>query len=783
MKKTNLKKLSLIFVAMCLMLSATVAQVSVWDGTHTTWTNGTGTLSDPYLIENAAQLAYLAVYVNNGTNVNAQNTVGANTYWKLTADIDLNGLSWTPIGNRFTMDDYYNFGGHLDGNSHTIANLVIIDRLRAGLISMMNGGSVKNLGIVGNNSISNSERGGGFVCSVSDIVMIDNCYYTGNISAISTTTTAIAGGIVGWTNGYLTITNCNVSSNSSINSSTVAGGILGYNSTGIVSIYHCNNNGAVLVAVVSNNSVNTYAGGIVGYSTSGELSINDCSNIGDVSAEAYDRFAFTGGIVGYTDAFFTIDECNNIGNIFAFNIDDTYAYTPAAGGIIGITGDNSVGSVYRCHNMGSIFATSIHSRIGGIIGWGWGGNLYIDNCSNDGTVSTNPGTVGGIIGEALYCNVTINNCFNSSNYISGSAVGGIIGDTGFYIAVIINNCYNTGSFSSDLRAGGIIANACCNPTINNCYNTGNISSYRAGGIVGEANTSGSSSYNFTINNCYNTGDISSSYRCGGIVGSKVFDNSITVNNCYNTGTISQASENGGIVGNTNNVIVNNSYYLNTSASNSGGGVAQTEIFMKAQEFVILLNSGPVPNNAYTRDLILINAGYPILLWQDATLSNLIISEGELSPMFSGDIFEYTVDVGYIVSSVTLTATAANPNATVIGDGLKQLAVGTNLFTITVTAEDGITELEYTVIVNRADEVGIVENVLPNISVYPNPTTNQLRIKNYELRDEEYRIYNISGQLLLQGKLQDESSSINVAALSNGIYYLRISGQTVKFVKQ
>ena len=36
------------------------AQVSTWDGTWELWTHGTGTASDPFLIENAQQLAYLA---------------------------------------------------------------------------------------------------------------------------------------------------------------------------------------------------------------------------------------------------------------------------------------------------------------------------------------------------------------------------------------------------------------------------------------------------------------------------------------------------------------------------------------------------------------------------------------------------------------------------------------------------------------------------------------------------------------------------------------------------
>ena len=84
-----MKKPSLFFVAMCMMLSATVAQVSVWDGTLATWTNGNGTENNPYLIESAAQLAYLAYYVNN-------DNPSSGKYWKLTTDVNLNSLQWTP---------------------------------------------------------------------------------------------------------------------------------------------------------------------------------------------------------------------------------------------------------------------------------------------------------------------------------------------------------------------------------------------------------------------------------------------------------------------------------------------------------------------------------------------------------------------------------------------------------------------------------------------------------------------------------------------------------------
>ena len=45
-------------------LTCNLMAVNVWDGSSEPWTNGSGTMEDPYLIETAANLAYLAEKVN-----------------------------------------------------------------------------------------------------------------------------------------------------------------------------------------------------------------------------------------------------------------------------------------------------------------------------------------------------------------------------------------------------------------------------------------------------------------------------------------------------------------------------------------------------------------------------------------------------------------------------------------------------------------------------------------------------------------------------------------------
>ena len=80
-------------------------------------------------------------------------------------------------------------------------------------------------------------------------------------------------------------------------------------------------------------------------------------------------------------------------------------------------------------------------------------------------------------------------------------------------------------------------------------------------------------------------------------------------------------------------------------------------------------------------------------------------------------------------------------------------------------------------------VGINENIANQLQIFPNPTTDQLWISNYDFQNEDYRIYSTIGQVLMQGKLQGETTIINVASLANGIYYLRIGNETVKFMKE
>ena len=70
-----------------------------------------------------------------------------------------------------------------------------------------------------------------------------------------------------------------------------------------------------------------------------------------------------------------------------------------------------------------------------------------------------------------------------------------------------------------------------------------------------------------------------------------------------------------------------------------------------------------------------------------------------------------------------------------------------------------------------------------LQVYPNPTTGQLKIKNYELKENTViEIYNVVGQKVGAYPCGRPETTINVQHLANGMYYIKVNERVSKFVK-
>ena len=85
----------------------------------------------------------------------------------------------------------------------------------------------------------------------------------------------------------------------------------------------------------------------------------------------------------------------------------------------------------------------------------------------------------------------------------------------------------------------------------------------------------------------------------------------------------------------------------------------------------------------------------------ATLSALSINGATLSPLFSSNVLQYTASVFNASSSLVVSSTPTDSNASVVVAGNTGLVVGANTVTVTVTAEDGTSNQVYTIIVTRA----------------------------------------------------------------------------------
>ncbi len=95
---------------------------------------------------------------------------------------------------------------------------------------------------------------------------------------------------------------------------------------------------------------------------------------------------------------------------------------------------------------------------------------------------------------------------------------------------------------------------------------------------------------------------------------------------------------------------------------------------------------------------------PATYSKDAALKSLKISPGTLTPEFSASVDSYTAEVDNSTADLIVNAVAANAGASVTLSGEKGLKAGENQVVVKVTAEDGQTVKNYTILVTK-DEGG------------------------------------------------------------------------------
>lgn len=78
------------------------------------------------------------------------------------------------------------------------------------------------------------------------------------------------------------------------------------------------------------------------------------------------------------------------------------------------------------------------------------------------------------------------------------------------------------------------------------------------------------------------------------------------------------------------------------------------------------------------------------------------------------------------------------------------------------------------------------NIILNAVIFPNPTTNliYLKISNEVIEDMEYQLFDFTGKLLLQEKITDNNTYIQMTNYSKNIYFLNVNkhSKTLKIFK-
>jgi len=167
---------------------------------------------------------------------------------------------------------------------------------------------------------------------------------------------------------------------------------------------------------------------------------------------------------------------------------------------------------------------------------------------------------------------------------------------------------------------------------------------------------------------------------------------------------------------------------------------------------------------------------------DASLINLTVSQGHLSPAFNGSIMAYADTVSNSVTSITATPTVSDGTATITVNGIPvvsgtpsdalPLAVGSNTITVVVKAQDGVTIDTYTVVVYRGEAQADINcnNVLtPN----GDGKNDYWVIKDIELYPQNnVIIFDKGGRLIYSKKSYNNEwdGTLNGHPLAEGTYY-------------
>ena len=250
---------------------------------------GTGTKEDPWLITSREDLIDLANRLNSDVAATNYNNFNG-CYFKQTADIDLTGVKWEPIGYSGGTC----FSGNYDGDGHIIANAYSKGKAdidtegnyssTAGIFGWVLFGSVQNLHVKAATFEATGKNDYSFVGGITGVcygASIQNCLVTDSkLESKRNKNNNCAGSIAGYSAGG-TFENC-AAENNQVKSMAYGGGFVGEvddDNDGITTpsaFINCYAADCTVTGVTPNKSGSSFIGGFAGQITNEKPTAENC---------------------------------------------------------------------------------------------------------------------------------------------------------------------------------------------------------------------------------------------------------------------------------------------------------------------------------------------------------------------------------------------------------------------------------------------------------------------------------------------------------------------------
>ncbi|BEG99325.1 T9SS type A sorting domain-containing protein [Bacteroides sedimenti] len=709
---------------------------------------GDGTVSNPYQINNRAGLEAVQNYLSSNFIV--------------TADIDLAGADWTPIGTQSTP-----FSGTFNGNGKRISNMTISNGAAySGFFSVVENGTIKNVWLHSVN-ITGSDNTGGLIGQLNDGVVM-NCRVSGTIGGsnfigaiigstfnteLSTVTDCFAdgsvtaffggGGIIGQAKDKTVIQRCIYTG--SVSAAGRGGGLIGYSGDDDSVLTPANTfSNSVLLKTTINRTV-TWSGEdhfncIVGTFNPGVLSNNLASEevsfvgtnhivnsgldtkdgltktVEDLKLQStYEAIDYKFGsaeetpwsmnsISGYPDLWYTIVKSN-----FAAgdgSTADPYQITNKAE----LENVRSfMGSNFKLMNDIDFAGTDWTPVAGNFTGTFNGNGKKISNINIPaGSLDKNIALFSVVAGGTIK-NLWIDNATLTAGHESGILVGKLDGGT-------ISNCAITNS-SITAKATGLTF---------------------IGGMVGLTTANGG-----TISDCYINVNVGEAFAAlGGLIG-QAYDKTV-IQRCIVGGSVSSHMRAGGVIG---------------YSGDDGTSTTPTNLFSS----LVLLKSTITRANAWSGE-----EHYNAIVgtFNPGTLQNNLTSE-EVTFEGTNHVLNSGLDTK---DGLTQTVEQLQTKSTYSAIGYSFGTTENNPWSILA----GQYPVLWYMVSNSGTGIDLSNSI--KLSIYPNPVTEVLNI-NTENSIKQVLIYDITGRLVIR----DNQSSVPVKGLPSGNYFVKVTtnvGDTV-----